>query len=196
MTTLKTIDKAIATFTTNRDKLRDSAHDILMMIVNHAAPKEAGPDAEGSGNCTRALKLMEQMPASWAEQADAWLRAFTPIRVVVVNQKCEFDPAYKKLNPAQKPEQWNIEEAAQKPFWEFQPERAPQEPKSFEELVNLVHGLGKRINKMAEEGNVKDEDLDSAKAMSERLSTLRFSRVKPSNDDDSENAKTVEEAAA
>ena len=46
------IDKALVTFTTNRDKLRDAAHEIAMMVFYHAAPSEIGDECTTSVDCS------------------------------------------------------------------------------------------------------------------------------------------------
>ena len=87
MSSNKIIDRKIATFITNRDKLKNLGHEIAMMIFDHA---------NEHGDCTRAIKLAKALPNSWQPQMEAWFKAFSPIRVVIKNDKCEFDPAFKK----------------------------------------------------------------------------------------------------
>lgn len=182
--TLKAIDKKIATFTTNRNTLRDLGHEIGMMILRHAAPKEVSADCSGSGDCTRALRLIEAMPKSWGEQMTAWFKAFSPIRVVVKNGKCEFAPEYKKLAPAQKPDAWNLEQAAQTPFYEATEEPDAKPALDFAALCKLVEGLGKRIATKVEKGEVKEEDRESALAIAKQVQSLKLRRVKaPANTD-------------
>jgi hypothetical protein len=181
-TTLKSIDKRIATFTTNRDKLRNDAHEIAMLIVNHAAPTACGPNAQGTGDCTRMLRLMQAMPSSWAEQMDFWLRKFTPIRVIVKNGKCEYSKEYKALSSAEeKVEAWDLEGAAATPYYEAKKEEAPKPALDFEALCKMVEGLGKRIAKKVEDGEVKPEDMESAKAIAAKVSAIKLVRVKPAN---------------
>lgn len=181
-TTLKSIDKRIATFTTNRDKLRNDAHEIAMLILNHAAPVAAGPNAQGTGDCTRALRLCEAMPKSWAEQMVAWFKKFSPIRVVVKNGKCEYAPDYKKLDADQKVNGWNLEGAAALPFWEATEEPDAKPILDFAALVKMVEGLSKRIAKKVEDGEVKPEDMASAKAIADKIGGLKLTRVKAEND--------------
>lgn len=186
-TTLKSIDKRIAKFTTNRNALRLDAHEIGLLILRHAAPAEAGADCGGGkGDCTRALKLCEAMPKSWAEQMVAWFKAYSPIRVVVKNGKCEFSKEYKALAPEQKLEIWNIEGATETPFWEASDEPDAKPALDFAALCKLVEGLGKRIAKKVEDGEVKPEDMESAKAIAKQVSGLKLRRVKPANDTSTE----------
>lgn len=194
--TLKKIDDKIGTFTTNRDKLRTLADEIAAMIFYHAAPKEVGADCNGSGDCTRALKLMREMPKSWAEQMAAKFREYTPIRVVVKNDKCEYDPAYKKLSAEEKIAAWNMEAFMSTPFWEVMDEpEAAKDPKTLEELIAMVQSLGKRINTMAEDGKVSESDAETAKAMAERLVGFKFKRVKPANNNNATDDSVKENAA-
>ena len=183
--TLRQIDGEIATFVQSRDALRQHAHNIAMMMLYHCAPEAVSNDCQGSGDCTRFTKLCRAMPSSWAEQMVAWASAFTPITIVLreSGDSVGFNLDYKKLAPADKPGQWNLEGAASTPFWEFQKERPPEEAKTFEDLMRMVEQLGKRIHKMAEDGKIAETDLASAEAMSAKLTTLKFTRVKPENDD-------------
>lgn len=185
--TLAQIDEKISSFTTNRKALQSLGHEILMMIFRHAAPVEVSPDCSGSGDCTRALKLLEQMPKSWAAQADNWLRQNTPIRVVVKNKKCEFDPAYKKLSKQDKLTWWKLEEANVTPFYELEEPEAKTTDLDFEALVKLIESTAKRIEKKVEEGHVKADDVLTALDVASRLKGFKVKRVKPApaNTDDS-----------
>lgn len=109
MITAKAIKAKIKTFSTNRAKLQALGHEIGMMILNHAAPIGAGPNACGTNDCTQAIALIREMPKSWQVQMTEWFKVFSPIRVVVKNDKCEYDPAYKKLpTAAEKLNAWNL----------------------------------------------------------------------------------------
>lgn len=187
--TLKQIDEEINTFTINKNKLRDHAHAVAMLIFRHAAPKEVGPDCVGSGDCTRALKLVKAMPNSWGEQMVVWFKEFTPIRIVAKNDKCEYDPAYKKLPTAEKLTWWHLETAAMTPYHELTEEPAAAKPMDWDAILKMVEGLGKRINKAIEENRVPEHDIESAKAAAEKVAGLRLVRIrktdpkKSSNDD-------------
>jgi hypothetical protein len=189
--TLAKIDAQIASFTTNRNKLQTLGHEVLMMILNHAAPKEAGPDASGSGDCTRALKLMREMPKSWAAQADNWLRQFSPIRVVVKNDKCEFDPAYKKLSKEDKLNVWRLEDAAQTPFYELDEPEVEGKTLDFMALIKMVEQLSKRIETRVEKGEVKEEDIPSALDIAKKLSGLKLKRINPNKANDNAEPKAA-----
>jgi hypothetical protein len=184
--TLAKIDAQIASFTTNRNKLRELGHEIGMMILRHAAPKEVSDDCSGSGDCTRALKLMREMPKSWAAQMDNWFRQFSPIRVVVKNDKCEFDPAYKKLSKDDKLKAWRLEDAAQTPFYELDEPEVQGKPLDFMALVKMVEQLSKRIETRVEKGEVLEEDIPSALDIAKRLSGLKLKRIRPASNDKAE----------
>lgn len=166
---LKAIDAKIATFRVNRDKLKKLGHEIAVLIMSHA---------NTHGDCTRALKLAGEFPKSWQPQIAAWFKAFSPIRVVVVNGKCEYDPAYKKLSPKDKLDWWKLDEAEATPFWEVLKEPEAAKVMDFEALMKLVKHLGSKIEKQINEGNVKPEDTESAKALVIQLEGLKVERVK------------------
>ncbi len=177
--TLAQIDEKIGLFTTNRKALQSLGHEIAMMILRHAAPVKVSPDCTGSGDCTRALKLMAQMPKSWAAQMDNWFRQFSPIRVVVKNNKCEFDPKYKKLAAEEKLSWWKLEEAAQTPFFELDEPEVAGKILDFNALLKLIEQQASRIRKNAEEGKIVESDIPSALAMADKLAAIKFTRVKP-----------------
>lgn len=179
--TLAAIDSKIGTFTTNRKALASLGHEIAMMIFMHAAPKEVSSDCNGTGDCTRALPLMQQLPKSWAAQMDNWLRLYTPIRVVVRNNKCEYDPAYKKLTAEEKLTWWKIEEANLNPFYELNKPDLEEKLLTFEELLKMVESMAKRIETRVKDNDVADEDKESALAMAATLRKVKFDRVKADN---------------
>lgn len=122
--TSKMIDENIKTFTTNRDTLRQLAHDTAMMILYHAAPKTViEGETSGSGDTTRALKLIKAMPKSWAEQMNIWFKTFSPIRVVHQRDVHGLCVKYKALDKAEKDQHWKLTDAAQTPFWDLSEEK-------------------------------------------------------------------------
>lgn len=174
---LKQIDRQIATFSQNKQKLQELGHTIAMMIFDHAVQH---------ADCTRALALATEMPKSWKSQLEEWFRTFTPIIVVEKNGKVGFDPKYLKLrkeNPEEAAKMWNREGAEETPFHKLnEPDNDPKEY-DFAALVKMVEGLSKRIETQVEKGHVKPEDTESAKAISRTLAGLNFQRVKPANED-------------
>lgn len=168
MSSNKIIDRKIATFTTNRDKLKNLGHEIAMMIFDHA---------NEHGDCTRAIKLAKALPNSWQPQMEAWFKAFSPIRVVIQNNKCGFDPAFKKATSENKAGFWDREEALATPFFDLMEEPKVGQVLDFADLVALVQRVGKQIKKKIEDGQVADEDVLSAQAIVRTVSTLSFRRI-------------------
>ena len=169
----KIIDRKIASFITRRDKLKNLGHEIAMMIFDHA---------NEHGDCTRAIKLAAALPNSWQPQMEAWFKAFSPIRVVLKNNKCEFDPAYKKATADNKPGFWDRENALATPFFDLMEEPKMDKIYDFAALVKMVERLAGQIKKKVEEGKVPAEDVESAKLIARTVSGLSFNRVKPAND--------------
>lgn len=196
-TTLKQIDAKIATFTTNRAKLQTLGHEIAMMIFRHAAPVAAGADCMGTGDCTRAIKLAKAMPKSWSTQIENWLIANTPIRVVTKNDKCEYDPAYKKLTVEEKLGWWKLEQANTTPFYELEEPESQTTILDFAALLKLVTGLSTRIEKKIADGQVKPEDVLSAQAVAVALAGLKVEKVvvTATNDDTTVADKPLAKAA-
>ena len=177
--TLAQIDAKIATFSTNRKALQTLAHDIAMLVLRHSAPKEVNDDCVGSGDCTRALALMEQMPKSWAAQMDNFFRLYSPIRVTVKNKKCGFDLDYKKLSAADKLTWWKLDQAAQNPFYELDEPDAKSSVLDIEALIKLIESTAKRIEKRVEAGEVAEDAVLSALDIAAQLKGLKIKRIKP-----------------
>lgn len=174
MTTNKIIDRKIASFITNRDKLKNMGHDIAMLIFDHAA---------AHGDCTRAIKLAVALPNSWQPQMEAWFKAFSPIRVVIKNGKCEFSAEFKKAATANKPEFWDRESALATPFFDVLEEPKVDKTYDFAALVKMVERLSAQIEKKVEEGKVPAEDIESAKAIARTVAGLSFQRIRANDDE-------------
>lgn len=185
--TLKQIDEKRALVRSMGRELNGLIHEIAMMIFYHAAPKEISDDCQGSGDCTRAVKLVRDMPASMRRTTlIAWFTEYTPIRIKLSDNgdKCEFDPKYKKLSKEDKLGWWKLEEAAETPFYDIA-ERVPEEKSyDFAALLKMVERLGSQIQKKVDEGKVKPEDVPSALALVTAVSGLKVERVKPTADNE------------
>ena len=175
MTTTKAIDKKIATFTTNVGKLKSLGHEIALLIFDHA---------HEHNDCTRAIKLCAAMPNSWQPQIEAWFKAFSPIRVILKNGKCELDGAYKKATAENKAAFWDRAAAVATPFYEIMKEPDAEKVYTFEDLMKLAERLPILISKKLEGKHVDPKDIPSVEAMVERLKAMKFERVhiEPAND--------------
>lgn len=155
-------------------------HETAAMIMYHAAPKGITPDCQGSGDCTRAVQLIRRMPASMRRtMMIKWFHDYTPIRIKLSDNgdKCEFDPKYKKLSKEEKVTWWKVEEAAATPFYDLAEATPEEKTYSFEDLIKMVERLGKQIEKKVENGEVKPEDVMSAKALATTVASLKVNRV-------------------
>lgn len=181
--TLKRIDTQLQSFTTNRDKLRDQAHTIAMMIFYHAAPKAISDDCNGTGDCTRASKLVEALPRGWSDLMKMWFTQFTPIRISSDGKIAGYDKKYGKLDAADKLKWWKLEDANTMPFHTLTADGGNGVTKVLElaDLIKMAHQLGKRINKIAEDEDdknvLKPEDKATAMAFASTLTNLELHRV-------------------
>jgi hypothetical protein len=200
--TLAAIDTNIAQYRTNRAALQSLAHTTAMMIVRHAAPKEAGDDCNGSGDCTRALPLAVALPKSEEAQLKKWLHDFTPIRYNISGGNVGYDKAYTNLSKAEKLTWWKIEEAAQTPFFDYSVE---PEVRAFDFIAmkKMIERMPAMIDKKMSEGLIPEEDRATALALKERLEAFTVTRVKakttteaPANTDTPASVPAVEVAAA
>jgi hypothetical protein len=187
--TLKQIDTRIGDVRRLGVEFNQFIHETGLMIIRHAAPKAVSEDCQGSGDCTRAVKLVRAMPASMRRtMLIAWFQAYTPIRIKLSDNgdKCEFDPKYKKLSSEEKVKQWDIETAAETSFADMS-EQVPEEKSyDFAALLKMVERLGGQITKKIEEGKVPEADIEAAKALARAVSSVKVERVAPtaSNNDE------------
>lgn len=201
ITTAAHIDAQIATFTTNRDTLRNLAHEIGMLVFYRAAPKAVGDDCSGVGDCTRALKLVDAMPKSWGDQMRAWFATVSPI--VVKGGKVGFDPRYKALTEnkatalrSDGTPWWNLELANSTPFYEMNDEKGEEDYKTFADILKLVPQLAARIKKMADEGKIAVNDKLSALNVADTLAGLTFTKVEaPANSNTNDASPATQEQA-
>ncbi len=196
------IDAQIAIFTTDRNKLRDLGQTVAMMILNHAAPEEAGPDAQGTGDCTRAVKLSNEMPKSWAAQLSAWFTAFSPIRVV--GTKVSYHEEYKKLRikPDMTLEEknavreerltwWKLEEAAIQAFHTFEEPKPVAAVLDINGIIKWLETQAKSLGKKADDGKVQEAEIATAKAIAAQLRAIKVVHVEADNDLDAPAVKVV-----
>lgn len=176
--TVAAIDKALVTFTTDRDKLRDAAHAIGMMIFYHAAPKEVSDECNGTGDCTRAAKLVSAMPRGWADLMKLWFTTYSPIRISTDGSNAGYDAKYSKLTPEEKLSWWKVEEANVNRFDTLKPGGANGVTiLDFDDIENMLKRLAKQINNIADDEDdrrvLKPEDKARAKVLAGMLDNLR-----------------------
>lgn len=188
------IDKEIGIFTTDRDKLRDHGQKIAMMIVNHAAPEDAGPNAQGTGDCTRFVMLAEAMPNSWTGQLSSWLIAFTPIRIT--GTKAAYDDEYKKLRitPEMTAEEkaairaerltwWKLEDAVLAPFHTFKEPSAVAKTLDIPGIIKFLEAQAKSLEKKAGDDKVGADAVIAARAVADQLRAIKVPLPVAANDE-------------
>lgn len=196
--TLKQIDERLGEVRRLGTEFNLYIHETALLIFRHAAPKEVNEDCQGSGDCTRAVRLVRAMPASMRRtMLIQWFHDFTPIRIKLSDHgdKCEFDPKYKKLSKEDKLSWWKAEEAAESPFHVLAEETPETKAFDFSAILKMVESLAKRIEKKLEKGEVPPEDVESAKAAASAIHGLHLVRVKkpeaPANDEAAETERLL-----
>lgn len=199
----------IKSFTTNRDALRDMAHNILVDILLHAAPEGTHIDAGASGDTTLALAMLKEMPKSWAEQARAWFDTFSPIRAIPQRDKSGMAAKYKELGDKGSPgfiedkdertearlAWWKVTDAIETPFY-----KVIEEPEAKSYGADFLNGIFdaqiKVIEGKLEKGKIKPEAIALAHSTIAKLrmaKALSVDTVEPASND--EGAKVEEQAA-
>src|SRR3546814_5089741 len=115
-----------------------------MMIFYHAAPEEVEQDCNGSGDCTRAAKLISNMPRGWADLMRLWYSTYTPIRISTDGTNAGYDKKYSKLTAEEKLSGWKLEEANVNPFHTLRSEEHTAELKSIMRITYDDFGLKKK----------------------------------------------------
>jgi len=176
-TSNKAIRAKIKSFSLNRDKLRNQAHEIACLIMRHAAPTYVNSDCSGTGDATTAPTLLAEMPKSWAAQMKAWFDLFTPIRMNLSTGKTGYSMEYKALKTDDERKAfWKYEDAINTPFYE-----ASGEPdvvlKGLDNYLKLLENMPSRIEKDIAEGKVKPESVDALKELALRIASTNFKPV-------------------
>lgn len=168
---LKIIDKNIRTIVINANKLNQLIHSTAMLVIEHA--KE-------HGDCTRAQSLVNAMPASMRRtMLVLWFSTYTPI-VVKADDAAWNAKMHKEGTKLFVP--FDVDAARETPFFTLAEQNPEAKILDFAGLVKLVEALGKRIEGKIEKGEIKDEDKASARAIADRINSLKFEPVKADND--------------
>jgi len=184
MTTLKQIDSAIAKFATSAAALNEQCHTVAMMIFRHAAPKAAGPDCQGTGDCTRAVKLVRAMPASFRRTMMIdWFAKNSPIVIKLGDSgdKCQYNLKYSTLTDSDKLACWNLERANSERFYDLADKTPELKIFNLKAMIQFVESIGKRIEKEVEKGAIPADDMDTALALQAKLQAVTVVRIKPKN---------------
>jgi hypothetical protein len=168
---LKKIDNNLGRINTNGNKLNDLIHETAMLILNHAMK---------TGDCTRALSLVKQMPASMRRTTVVqWFTKYSPIRVVFQND------AVGMLSKSDKGYVgFNLDKADANPFYKIAEANVEPSLLDFDKFIKMIQNMAKREAAKADEGRAKPEDVASIKAACEVLAGLKFTRVAPANDEE------------
>lgn len=151
--------------TTNGDKLNILIHDTGMLILNHV--KE-------HGDCSLAQELVNAMPASMRRtMLIQWFALFSPIVTKV-------DPTFTSKLRKEDDNLYNpidLVAADATPFYKLAAETPEKPAMTFEQVVAMAKSLAKRAEKMAIEGKIVDEDIDSVKSFANTLAALEFKKA-------------------
>lgn len=163
--TLKAIDARIVAFKDQAKAILDEAHNIGVLIIEHAIEH---------GDCSRAQHLVNAMPKALDRKAMIdWFSAFTPIVCRLSddwNAKMMKEGVDKKFIP------FNLEGAKAEPWYQFSVDRE-EKSYDFQAILEMVARLSKTIDKKISDGKVAADDIASAKAVSIALSGLKVARV-------------------
>lgn len=167
LNTGKGMDEGIKWVRTTGQKFDQYVHLIAVAIVSHA---------KDSGDCSRALRLVEAMPRSARRAAlIRWFTAFSPISVTFHND------VKKRRVGLRKPDmknfnEFNIEGATANPYYEWD----KSEDNALAALLGIgdfnekIISLADRIEKNITDGKVKPEDSD---ALAAKVKALRLVTV-------------------
>lgn len=182
---LKKIDGNITRITTNSAKLNVLIHQTAMMILTHA-------NGRGNGDATRALYLVQAMPASMRRTTlIAWFHKYSPIRITL---KPDTVSLLKKGDPGFTA--FDLAKADANPFYEIA-EKVDETPAllDFEKFIGMITAIANREKAKVDEGKVKPEDAPSIVAACDLLANLKFERVAANDEGEGAGEDTFKLAA-
>lgn len=173
---LKKIDANLVRIVKNAEALNTLVHKTAMLIMVHATK---------SGDCSRALTLVQSLPKSFRTlPLIAWFDKYSPIRVVPVNNVVGM---LSKDDKGYKP--FNLGKAEAEPFYAIadkNPEKKP-EPLGFSAMLKWLETQATAWEKKADdETKVKPEDRRTALELARMLRSVKLPHVEPENDTDTD----------
>ena len=148
---LKGIDTLIGTVRKTGQEFNLLVHQAICSIIAHA---------QATGDCTRAIKLVEAMPKSTKRAAVINSFAdYSPIGMNLSTGKCSFQKEGSKLYRP-----FNLEAAKANP-WYDRPEVQKEElPVTLAEVNKMVFALATRLQKKLDAGEVPANDVEPVTA--------------------------------
>lgn len=166
---LKKIDSNIKRIVTNAAKLNVLIHETALLVLGHAAEH---------GDCTRALALVKAMPASHRRtMLIAWFDKYSPIRVILANDKVGMLKDTAKGFVA-----FNVEGATAEPFYAIAEATPEKPPFDLNAMLKFIESAAKRVQTQIDEGRVPDADVSTAQALIASIKAVKVERVVPAND--------------
>lgn len=195
----KSIDNQIAKFATSAAAVNAMAHAIALAIFRHAAPVEAGEGCLGSGDCTRAAKLVRAMPASFRrEMMIAWFKKNTPIRISIkdAGDKAEYAGEYKALKTdEEKLSWWKLANATAETFVDISESNKERGLLDIEDLTKLIQNLSARLARDVEAKKVAPGAIAYAEALSKAVGAIKVNLPANTNTDTVKPAAKAKKAA-
>lgn len=171
---LKLIDRNIAAVRRTGDKFNQLVHETAMAIARHAMEH---------GDCSRAQVLLHAMPASMRRtQLALWFHTYTPI-VVKEKEPGWNSKMHKEGSKLFVP--FDLDAGDAMPWYKLAEANAEGETKTltFEQLVEMISGVAKRIEKKADDGAIEEGSIDAARNIARTLRALKFDKPVANNDE-------------
>lgn len=149
------IDAGIAWIRSTGSKFDATAHQVAVAIMRHA---------KDSGDCSRALKLVQAMPKSGRRSALInWFSAFSPINVTMAKEAKDCKVGLRKAD-AKLYVPFNVDGADANPFYEYEKEPGVDVDFTAEELNELILKLVKRVATKVKDGKIAANDKERIEA--------------------------------
>lgn len=177
MTKRKAADvrNAIKTVIASAGQLQTQIHELGLECLEHA---------EEHGDVTLADLMVKELPKGQRVEAlKVWFETFSPIRWNGKGEVGQLKKEAKNYTP------YDLEAAAATPYYSLTQEKKPQ-TLSLENLINIVQGLEKRIDKAEENGAIADgESVDAMRTYVKNLTSVKL----PAKVDNDNNTTTTTE---
>ena len=169
---LKIIQKNIKSIVTSSAKLNVLIHTTAVLVAEHARPQADG----GHGDCSTAKDLINAMPASMRRtMLKLWFETYTPIRFQMKDGLAVKVGMLKDTAKGFTP--FDIEAGRETPFYTLAEGNPEGKVLDFDAILKMLAGMAARIDKKIESGDVKEEDIPSARAASVAIAGLKLVRV-------------------
>lgn len=154
------VRNAIKVVIASAGQLQTTIHELSLECMEHAMEH---------GDVTLADLIVKELPKGQRVEAlKTWFETFSPIRWNGSGEVGQLKREARAFTP------YDIEQASAKPYYELTKEKVQREL-TLEQLVNIVNGLAKRIDKAEENGTIgAGENVNAMRTYVDNLNKVKL----------------------